>query len=138
MIVNQLEAADVTGKPRETPLPELYDALRQIATSAVVTLGAEGAAVITQDSTETVPSPVVDHVVDTTGAGDAFAGTLAASIARGQPMSDATRLATAAGSLATQKPGAAASYAPGAEVEALAAEAAHAALNNTPDNTPES
>ncbi|MGO1465021.1 MAG: PfkB family carbohydrate kinase, partial [Candidatus Corynebacterium faecigallinarum] len=51
------------------------------------------------------------QVVDTTGAGDAFCGTLAASLAEGESLGEAARLASAAGSLAVRSRGAAASYA---------------------------
>jgi ribokinase len=44
--------------------------------------------------------------VDTTGAGDAFCGALAARLAAGDGLADAVRYATAAGALATTHPGA--------------------------------
>jgi fructokinase len=40
---------------------------------ALLTLGAEGALIVTADSTETVAAPKIE-VVDTIGAGDAFGG----------------------------------------------------------------
>lgn len=123
LIVNEIEAADVTGLPRDAALEELFSALHQVATSAVVTLGARGAAVISAEGTITVvPSPASPEVVDTTGAGDAFAGTFAAALAQGEDMLAAARLGVAAGSLATRKKGAAASYATEEEIRELAAE----------------
>lgn len=62
--------------------------------STVITLGARGALVITDDGTEHIPAPQVD-AVDTTGAGDAFTGTLAARLAAGATLPDATREAIA-------------------------------------------
>jgi ribokinase len=47
--------------------------------------------------------------VDTVGAGDAFCGSLAASLAAGASLADAVRLANAAGALSTTVNGAAAS-----------------------------
>lgn len=119
LMVNELEAADVTGMPRDTPFEELVEALRDVSQSAVVTLGPKGAAVITQDDVQFVPSPPSPNVVDTTGAGDAFCGTFAAALAQGADMVEAVQLGAAAGSLATQKAGAAGAYATEDEVRSL-------------------
>ena len=69
----------------------------------VVTLGARGARYTGADGTVEVPSPVVD-AVDTSGAGDVFAGVLAAEWSHG--IAQALRRACAAGALATLVPGA--------------------------------
>lgn len=122
LILNELEAADITGLPRDTPVEEIFAALAKVSRSAVVTLGAAGAAVIDGDSVARVPAPKVDRIVDTTGAGDAFCGTLAAAVATGETLEEAAHLAVAAGSLATQKHGAAGSYASEQDVRALALE----------------
>jgi ribokinase len=79
----------------------------------VVTLGARGAHYIGVDGEFTVPAPPVE-TVDTTGAGDVFAGVLAANWPHGpasNPGSQDARLralrrACAAGALATLVPGA--------------------------------
>ncbi|MBB2992386.1 ribokinase [Mycolicibacterium iranicum] len=68
----------------------------------IVTRGARGASHI-GDPTFDTPSPAVE-ALDTTGAGDVFAGVLAASWPRGVP--DALARACAAGALATLTPGA--------------------------------
>jgi ribokinase len=52
-----------------------------------------------------VPAPRVD-AIDTTGAGDAFNGALAAELAAGRDLADATRFAVAAASLSTRSEGA--------------------------------
>jgi ribokinase len=65
------------------------------------TLGARGAAL----GELHVPAPRITPV-DTTGAGDAFCGALAAALAEGQPMPQALRFAVAAGALACLAPGA--------------------------------
>lgn len=62
--------------------------------SVVVTLGARGADVITAEGTRRIPAPEVD-AVDTTGAGDAFIGALAARLAAGADLVDATEHAIA-------------------------------------------
>jgi ribokinase len=71
----------------------------------VVTMGAEGAAVVTGDVVVVFPAPEVD-VVDTTGAGDAFCGALAAAFDAGMEMSDGVSRAVVAGALATTALGA--------------------------------
>jgi ribokinase len=57
-----------------------------------------------------IPAPLVAEVRDTTGAGDAAVGVLAAALARGLPIVDATTLAVAAGSLSVTVEGAAENY----------------------------
>ena len=65
----------------------------------ILTLGARGARLVATDRTLEVPSHPVD-VVDSTGAGDAFNGALAAALGRGEELEQALRTATAAGALA--------------------------------------
>jgi ribokinase len=69
----------------------------------VVTRGAEGARYSGEDGSYTVRAPDVD-AVDTSGAGDVFAGVLAANWITGHEL--ALRRACAAGALATQVAGA--------------------------------
>jgi ribokinase len=57
------------------------------------------------DGTVTVPAAAAE-VVDTTGAGDAFAGTLAAQLAAGVPLVEAIAPAVAAATAATTHAGA--------------------------------
>ncbi len=60
--------------------------------------------------TDHVPAPRPRRVVDTTGAGDATVGVLAAGVAAGHALPDALRAAVVAGTLSVERPGAAASY----------------------------
>ena len=60
-------------------------------------------------------------VVDTTGAGDAFAGALAVGLAEGMPLPQAVRFANAAGALACTKAGAMAALPTRADVDKLVA-----------------
>ena len=84
--------------------------LLQRGVSAVVTtLGAAGVAITesVDGVVETWSEPAVEVMpVDTTGAGDAFCGALAARLAAGDGLRDAVRYAAAAGALATTVAGA--------------------------------
>ncbi|QBJ95044.1 ribokinase [Rhodococcus sp. ABRD24] len=83
----------------------------------VTTLGASGARYRGPNAVRlTVESPPVD-AVDTTGAGDAFAGALALAWSRGPR--DALTFACAAGALATTRPGASAASPTRSEIDAL-------------------
>ena len=77
--------------------------------SVVMTLGAAGALLSDGGAVRAVPAPQV-HAVDTTGAGDAFVGALAARLATGGSLDDAVRVAVRVGSYAVQRPGAQPSY----------------------------
>ena len=75
--------------------------------SVVITLGPGGAVLADQHGTQRLPAPHVEHVVDTTGAGDTLAGVLAAALTGpGTPLIDALQQALAAAAQAVQRPGA--------------------------------
>jgi len=78
-----------------------HEAAELSVTDACVTLGAHGA----RWGDLAVPAPD-GPVVDTTGAGDSFAGALAAALANGADRATALRLAVAAGTSACGWPGA--------------------------------
>ena len=123
LVLNEGEAAAVLGEAPGTPVEELTDRLRTIARSVVITLGQRGALILEKGAEPVhIPAVHVDRVVDTTGAGDAFCGTLAAALAQGETLVDACTLGAAAGALATQKRGAAVSYASENEVRRLGEE----------------
>ncbi|MDP6580070.1 MAG: ribokinase [Vicinamibacterales bacterium] len=75
------------------------------ASSAIVTLGAAGVLVATPQTHTEIVGHVVE-AVDTTAAGDTFAGALAASLADGADLIDAARFANAAAALAVTRIGA--------------------------------
>jgi 2-dehydro-3-deoxygluconokinase len=68
------------------------------AESVAVTRGADGVTVVTADDTREQPTIPALDVVDQTGAGDVFAGTLSARIALGDDLFDAVGLAASAAS----------------------------------------
>jgi ribokinase len=76
------------------------------ARQVVVTLGPEGSRLTGPDGDAHAVAAFPVAVLDTTGAGDAFCGALAAALAGGAPIHDALRFASAAGALATTKRGA--------------------------------
>jgi ribokinase len=82
-------------------------------TTAIVTRGAAGVVVAQSGARWHQPAFRV-RAVDTTGAGDAFCGVLAAGLAAGRDLHAAVRAAAAAGALAAAAPGAVPSL-PGAD-----------------------
>lgn len=121
LVPNEIEAADLTGIGTQTEDGALAAAraLKQMGAGTVVmTLGARGCLVLTAERTYRVhPFPV--QPVDTTGAGDAFIGSLAAALAAGLGLEEALQRANAAGALATTRMGAMPSMPTRAEVEQL-------------------
>jgi ribokinase len=119
-IPNETEAELITGLPVQT--------IEQAATCAasllgkgfrrvVITLGARGA--LLADATGHVhipPFPVT--AVDTTGAGDAFIGSLAVFLAEGAPEKDAIARASLYAALSTTRVGTQKSFPARAELEA--------------------
>ncbi|MQA08501.1 MAG: ribokinase [Pseudonocardiaceae bacterium] len=83
--------------------------------SVVITLGSRGALVADASGTVQVDAPSV-RPVDTTGAGDAFAGALASGLASGASLADAARQATRVAAIAVTRHGAQPSYPVAAEV----------------------
>ncbi len=108
LVVNEHEAAFLLGRKVEGEEGARSVAQGLLALgprSLVITLGAEGALVADGETVTRVPAPQVE-VVDTTGAGDAFVGALAARLALGDPLPDAVAYAARAGAAAVTKEGA--------------------------------
>ncbi|MFE4081544.1 ribokinase [Paenarthrobacter sp. YIM B13468] len=90
----------------------------------LVTLGAHGSVVLdslargTQDQITRI-APTRVSAVDTTGAGDAFTGAVAARLAAGESLADAASFASVAAALAATKKGTQAAYPTLAQVEQL-------------------
>lgn len=108
LVVNEHEAAFLLGERVEGVDGALSAASELLALgprSVVITVGKDGAVFSDGESTEHLPAPRVD-VVDTTGAGDAFVGALAARLAREDSLEDAVAYAVRAGAAAVTKEGA--------------------------------
>jgi ribokinase len=111
LVINELEAEAFLGRPAANPVQAEEAARAAVAMgaqSAVVTLGAAGAVLAQGNSIHRMKAQRVE-AVDTTGAGDAFVGALAAALAAGAALVEAAELAGAAGAAAVTKPGAQAS-----------------------------
>ena len=108
LVVNEHEAAFLLGEKVEGVDGALSAASELLALgpkSVVVTVGKSGAVFSDGESTEHLPAPEVD-VVDTTGAGDAFVGALAVSLAGDDSLRDAVAYAVRAGAAAVTQGGA--------------------------------
>jgi ribokinase len=108
LIVNESEAALLTGLSAEAVAQHPKDALSQLAQivkQVVLTLGEQGA--VWHDGADTGHQPAFAVTAkDTTAAGDAFVGALAVAMTEGKPLTEAVRFAAAAGALATTRVGA--------------------------------
>ena len=107
VIVNAGEASALAQRTIDSiqAATEVARAISQRSQSVVVTLGGAGAVVADADGADHFPAKKVP-VVDTTGAGDSFAGALAAALARGEPLRDAVHRGIEASADTVQHPGA--------------------------------
>jgi len=114
--------------PNETEFKELHgqaptsdDVLRSFrpGKNSIVTLGSEGAVLITSDGDLTRMSAPKVNAVDTTGAGDAFVGVFAFGLASGKNPEDAMKLGVKVASMSVTRKGAQSSYPSQAEIETL-------------------
>ncbi len=121
LIVNELEARQIAGKlgiKAEENAALLARALaKQGNNTCIVTIGGNGSVAATpDDNIITVPCLPVD-IVDTTGAGDAYCGTLAAALHEKMELPEAMKRASVAGSLSCTKRGAQPSFPHISEIE---------------------
>ncbi|MCX2724155.1 ribokinase [Roseibium salinum] len=120
LVVNESEAAELAGRIGMPGEPEAF--LDHMATSfraVVVTLGASGVVAGKGEDRFRFGSPKIE-AVDTTGAGDAFCGALAAALDLRLPFERAVREGVAAGALACTVTGAQSSAPLKADIRRLA------------------
>lgn len=121
LIPNQTELATLAGHEGTVDVTVAAQLARALPSPVVVvTLGADGALVVTEDDIEHVEAPTVDPI-DTTAAGDSFCGAVADGLVRGLAMGDAVRWAVRVGAATTLRPGAQPSLPTPAEVDRLLA-----------------
>ncbi|MDB5310281.1 MAG: rbsK [Gemmataceae bacterium] len=104
---NEHEAALLTGRPAGSRAEAETAAAAFLARgvgSVVITLGERGCLLATADQVLALPAPVVE-AVDTTGAGDAFVGSLAFFLARGDDLAEAAWRATRIAAVSVRFPG---------------------------------
>ncbi|MET1043067.1 MAG: ribokinase [Microbacteriaceae bacterium] len=107
LVMNETEASLVAGEPVTSPecAASVAASLLGLSPSVVITLGAAGVVLADAHGVRHVPAQKVT-AVDTTGAGDAFVGALAARLADGHSLDDAVLAGVAAGAATVQHVGA--------------------------------
>lgn len=102
LIVNIHEARALSTSELTAP-DELAHALTTYARSVIVTAGANGSYICTDHSVSRVPATRV-HPADTTGAGDEYAGRIAAELSRGKALLAAAEAAAKAAAAIVERP----------------------------------
>jgi sugar/nucleoside kinase (ribokinase family) len=103
-LCNQYEAFLLTRL--EDPIQAADYFRKRGANNVIIKLGKAGCLIVNEDLEERIPPPVIDHVVDTTGAGDAFAAGLIAALLQDRDSLEACRAANLSGAEAAQHHGA--------------------------------
>ncbi|MFN9041492.1 MAG: ribokinase [Planctomyces sp.] len=122
LVPNETEAEVLTGSAvhdRAAAVRAARQLQRLGAKRALVTMGADGVLLADTAGRLLVAEPFRVRAVDTTAAGDAFAGALAYALAGGVSESEAVRFACAAGALTTTRHGAQSAVPGGEEVRQL-------------------
>lgn len=109
---NETETELLTGQPVAT-LAQAEAAAHLLldrgARQVILTLGERGSLLVTADGATHIPTTAV-QAIDTTGAGDAFCGSLAYFLAAGQPILRAMEHANYVAAVSVQKPGTQSSF----------------------------
>ena len=107
LVPNATELAQLTGSSVPTTPDAAIAMARRLEgpDAVVVTLGADGAVVVSGGDDEHIPAPHIDPV-DPTAAGDAFCGGLADALVRGDSLHAAVHWAVRCGAVAAMRWGA--------------------------------
>jgi ribokinase len=115
---NEVEGVVLAGdsSSSNSPIDVAHQLRARGARNVIVTRGAAGCVLVSGDREVSIPARRVE-VVDTTAAGDAFSGALAAALAEGRALAEATEWAIVAASISVTRPGAIASLPQRHEIE---------------------
>jgi ribokinase len=119
---NESEAEALTGLPVTDPATAMAAGrllLEMGAGGAVVTLGGQGAMLVTRDGALHLPAFDAGPVAETTGAGDAFNGGFAVALSEGRSPEEAVRFGNATAGISVTRPGTAPSMPSRGEIDAL-------------------
>ena len=114
------------GKPKVTVLPDQWSPLSiwamiwslvQGAGAVILTLGERGSLLATEQQRQHIPAKKV-KILDSTGAGDAFIGSLAYFVAAGKTLPEAVRRANDIAAISVQAPGTQSSFPNAADLPA--------------------
>jgi len=123
LLVNEHEAESLVNFPLDSPTQVERAAAELLAKgphTVIITLGPSGAFVATQNEKSLVPAFSVT-AVDTTAAGDVFAGSLAVALVESRPLLESVHFASAAAAIAVTRLGAQTSIPTRAEIDSFLA-----------------
>jgi ribokinase len=129
---NETEAQILTGievTDEDSARAAAKDLLNCGAGAVILTMGAKGYLLASNDAAEFVPAVKV-AAVDTTAAGDAFTGALAVGLARGKTLAEAAVFANHVGALSVTRMGAQSSMPSMEEVEKFVKEMSTQGVND--------
>jgi len=129
---NETEAQILTGievTDEDSARKAAGSLLESGAGAVILTMGSKGYLLATDEKTEFVPA-IVTEAVDATAAGDAFTGSLAVGLARGERIADAAYFANHVAALSVTKMGAQSSMPSTEEVESFMKELSAQGVND--------